>query len=226
MTTLLTTIPFQGFYESVHSMYIDDAIDSNFDDRQGSGDAKTPWELDLNYRKACVEYAKRYAYKFAQELGLKTLAFESLDSPREYNFTTDRIFCTIDLDEVKALRDSIDTETLENAVKEKFTSRDGFMSFYQNSLTDTGQEKRTWDKPLDEWDCNQVALLIELKAEEELDNDDELYMVEGFCFDDLPSPAREYADFLYDQQENHGVEFNDLPEFDDWVKQQKPTAAA
>jgi len=213
-----TTIPFQGFYETVHDMYIDDAINSNFDDREGSGANKTPWELDLNYSQAMQEYSRLYVQAFASELNIK-LEYESLSSPKEYNFTTDRLFCDISESEVLRLWGTVDKEAFERHIKDKFSDRDGFISFYQNTLKDNGGLRTAWDKDPLQWDHNQVGTLIEFIADQELPEDWEVYAVESFYFDDIPSQAREYSNWL-DEQQKAGKDFDALPEYSEWKEKQ------
>src|SRR5690606_26269592 len=85
------------------------------------------------------------------------LEFESLDSPREYNFCTDRIFCYIPLESAKRLfviSAKGNHKRLKEVIRERFTSRDGFISFYSNNLEE-------WlDKPLDQWDHNEIGTLL------------------------------------------------------------------
>lgn len=220
-----TTIPFTGFYESIHSSIIDDAIEYHFSDREGYGLHKTPWELDFNYRKAMEEYSKKYCNILSEELDID-LTYKDLESPKEYNFTTDRIFVLIKESDLIRIRESLSDEALEEYVKDKFTDRSGFISFYQNSLKDTGNEyRRSWDRPVTEWDHNQIGTLIECYMESEHgDILGDLY-VESFYFDDLPPIASQYADYLYEKQEE-GEDFDSLMEYDEWIKTQETSEVA
>lgn len=76
-----------------------------------------------------------------------------MDSPKFYNFTTDRIFCKIELAEVKRLFAIVDKTVLDKAIVDAFTSYDGFSSFYKNSLDQ-------WPSDLSKWDHNQVGTLL------------------------------------------------------------------
>jgi hypothetical protein len=96
-------------------------------------------------------YAKAYAEAFGQEFKIK-LEFESLSSPKEYNFTTDRIFVTIADDELTRLHSLVTAEELDKAAKARFTSYSGFISSYSNDVADWGD--------LQEWDHNQIGTLI------------------------------------------------------------------
>ena len=155
-----TTIPFTGFYESIHSMQIDSVIeydleyyDLTYDEYESNG---------LDYHLCCVEYAKEYADVYAADSGIN-LQFEYMSSPREYNFTTDIIFCDISLKEVKRVYSECDIKELAALVTELFTSRDGFSSFYSNNLNEWG--------PVEQWDHNQVGTLLECFYNEEIDID-------------------------------------------------------
>jgi len=60
----------------------------------------------------------------------------TLESPKFYNFTTDRIFCDVDFEALVKLYGLTDQKKLEEVTKEKFTSRDGFISHYENDIND------------------------------------------------------------------------------------------
>lgn len=212
MTKLSTTIPFDGFYESVHNLNINMALENTFGDKEGSGEYKDYWEMVIDYRGIYNAYARQYTDKMAEELGIG-LEFEELVSPREYNFTTDRIFCQISLEDAQKIRDKITDDELDAAIKERFTSYDGFASFYPNSLYEG-----VWLKPLDQWDHNQVGTLIEIVCKEQLDDDFQLYavndcssLVDSF----ISKEGIDYLNFLYEEQEK-GVSFDAIPDYSDW----------
>lgn len=162
---MLTTIPFSGFYNTLHDSLLDDELRGLFTDDQGD----INWKLynkafDLiQWQKVFISYAQDYAERFAKEFKVK-MVFESLSSPKEYNFTTDRIFCTIDFEEVARIYAATDKEALSALVREKFTSRDGFSSFYSNDIEEWGI--------VETWDHNQVGTLIECYANQETTNTD------------------------------------------------------
>jgi hypothetical protein len=122
-----------------------------------------------------LDYAKAYAEAFAEEFKIKC-EFESLSSPKEYNFTTDRIFVTIADNEVTRLRSLVSAEELDKVAKERFTSYDGFYSSYSNDVADWGD--------LQEWDHNQIGALIAAyvnqEANTEFDQYSELSLMESF----------------------------------------------
>lgn len=155
-------IPFYGFYESIHSSMIDDAPNMLFQDDDGTpneGLNEHLWRA-CNYRLVYMNYAMTYARAFADGTGVK-LKFESLQSPREYNFTTDRIFCTISREEVRRLWREVDRVRFVALARDAFTSRSGFMSFYD-------PDYKTWGS-IDKWDHNQLSILLLATIEPDFD---------------------------------------------------------
>lgn len=169
-TKMSTTIPFSGFYYSIHDSELDQALNQIFSDESGD-----PYEtlvskaFDLvDWGATHREYAKVYSQKFAQEFELKTLTFDELVCPKYYNFETDRIFCHIELSEILKMFQSVDLEALDKLIQEKFTSRSGFISHYRNALEE-------WPTDLAEWDHNQVGTLLEAYITQESNNDFDQY---------------------------------------------------
>jgi hypothetical protein len=150
-----TTIPFAGFYYSIHNSNLDDAVEQMFSDDHGNVNEKLSErvQMECNWSKVFKEYAEAYCENFALHFKLSSLKFEDLDSPKYYNFSTDRVFAEIDLSEVVRIVSEIELEDFLAHAKEKFTSRDGFSSFYSNDVADWG--------PVKDWDHNQVGTLIE-----------------------------------------------------------------
>mgnify|MGYP001343439304 CR=1 FL=1 len=157
---MLTTVPFSGFYNSLHDSEIDWTISQMFSDRATGNETNPGLESALfrncDFRKVHTSYAADYCENFAEEFKLPSLKFESLDSPREYNFTTDRIFANIELSDLREALRRVDKSELANLAREKFTSRSGFMSFYNPDVN-------TWGD-LATWDHNQCGTLLECLA--------------------------------------------------------------
>ena len=112
------TLNFGGFYHSEHSENIENNIEVYGYD----------WE-DVDYKKTNINYCKAFLNRLGEELDIN-LSFISLDSPREYNFTTDKIFCSISKEDFKTLLDDYDNKELFNYIEEHSKSRSGFTSFY------------------------------------------------------------------------------------------------
>ena len=166
-----TTIPFYGFYDSYDSlatnvieMEVEHLAEENNLDEIARDNLYQILENNLDesdYRKqVCQMYVIEYMNILQKELDEKfnSLVFVELDSPKEYNFLSDRIFCSLDTwDLIKfhkiIMKDYADE--FKEMIKKRFTSYDGFISFYPNDL-----EK--WSANVWEWDYNQIGTMFEL----------------------------------------------------------------
>jgi hypothetical protein len=160
---MIINIPFAGFYESWYSGELDHVQERFVEYEVEKNPGLNPdipnealWHC-ADYGKAYDHIARAYVDQFNQhlideyELDLD-LKFESLQSPREYNFQTDRIFCEISEENVRKLREAVSDPALRQAIRERFTSRSGFISSYPNHLED-------WP-PLEQWDHNELGTLL------------------------------------------------------------------
>ena len=165
---MLTTIPFQGFYQSCHDDAIDRAIEyaAEINDN-GDSNPIIASELQrcIDFRKVYEAYAKDYTQALAIFLKVN-LRYDEFSSPREYNFTTDKIFANISDSGFQRLYDSVDKAALADLVADRFTSRDGFISFYSGDIAD-------WPEDITEWDHNQAGTVLELAATEQDWQEDE-----------------------------------------------------
>lgn len=161
---MIINIPFAGFYNSWYSAELD-AVQERFVEYEVE---KNPglnpdipnealWHC-ADYGKAYDHIARAYVDQFNQhlideyELDLD-LKFESMQSPREYNFQTDRIFCEISEENVRKLREAVSDPALRQAIRERFTSRSGFISSYPNHLN-------AWNPNPLLWDHNELGTLL------------------------------------------------------------------
>jgi len=227
MTKLLTTIPFSGFYESDHAMMVDDEIEQYFQTEDGHSYVPDEfWVSAFDHSAVYADYAVRYAIEFIalldeNEIPIKGMVYESMKSPKEYNFTTDSLFCLVPEATIRSWYKISKAEkhaTLAKVIKEKFTSRDGFFSFYKNDINE-------WIiKPLEKWDHNEIGTLLvavmEIKGLSE--DDDQLKawkimdaargngVISGFVDQAMP---KEFIDFSMDQREaNKKLEFKEWKE--------------
>lgn len=153
---MLTVIPFAGFYHSLHDDATMEPLMRDFEENQ----TLLYKAMDcVDWSEVRKEYAKEYAQNFASEFGLLTLRFESLQSPREYNFVTDRIFCHIDCAEVRRILEKTDKKAFEQKACDMFTSRSGFVSFYDPEVTQWGD--------VEKWDHNQIFCLLHAYVDQE-----------------------------------------------------------
>jgi len=178
MNKLETTIPFDGFYNSFISADIENEIDSltqyysesyelNDNDEQLLSNSFLSVNNNNFYNEICKDYVSFYINKFNERSKDFTLkgTYKCFISPKEYNFETDRVFIEIEenhcIDFIKYIIKNYKKE-LDNKIKERFTSRSGFSSFYKNSLD-------LWPKDYSEWDHNQIGTCFELFDLEEED---------------------------------------------------------
>jgi hypothetical protein len=221
---LLTTIPFSGFYCSDHGAELDRVIEyeTEYLSELGASDDLCVKIADLimsetDWQKVHLGYAKLYASAFADYFN-KWLAenyrfkikleFESLESPQCYNYSTDRIFCTLSENDAKALHHfaiKYHKEALQQAVADRFTSYDGFISSYPNTL-------EAWPDDVTQWDCNQLGTLLaclwELAKDEQnlhewelLENERGNGVIDDLIWSNLDDKAVQYIDAMRDTLE-------------------------
>lgn len=169
MKTVETNLPFPGFYYSLYDSEFDATIERDCEyfaeewgvDVNSVSDAAFSHTDTSDAQSAIAElHAAKWLESFTDETGINLLtghAFGGMSSPRFYNFETDRIFATVSLAAIGkcyAAQKRDGFETLSLIIRERFTSRDGFMSFYSNDLA-------AWqEKPLRDWDCNEICTLL------------------------------------------------------------------
>ncbi len=163
-----TTIPFSGFYHSEHDYALDYALEQEFQNSSNGSPNRSLLERAyslMDWGTAHELYAKAYTEAFAEHFEI-TVTFKDLVSPREYNFTTDRIFCEIAIHEVRRIRTLTDEKQLRDAIRRRFTSRDGFISFYSNDIEE-------WPGDMAEWDPNHIGTLVEAYVATQIGDDDD-----------------------------------------------------
>ena len=137
-TKTLVKIPFSGFYNSVHDSIIDSALEYQ-SECYADSDKANNIILDLlninHYNKIREELSKVFVEGinelFWYEYDIKlNLEFDSLKSPKFYNYSTDEIYCYIDNDKINELVALLDDENdFIEVLKDKYKSRDGFIVF-------------------------------------------------------------------------------------------------
>ena len=171
MKKLESTIPFDGFYNSFISADIENEIDSSTQYYSESYELNDNEEqllsnsfLSVNnnnfYNEICKDYTSFYIDKLNERIKDFTLkaTYKCFISPKEYNFQTDRVFIEIEenhcIDFIKYTIKNYKKE-LDNKIKERFTSKSGFISFYENNL-------ESWTNNYKKWDHNQIGICFEL----------------------------------------------------------------
>jgi len=180
---MLIKLPFEGFYNSIHDSLIDTAVEQLFQDDHGDTFIPESFIDEIDYPQVFEDYSKMYIECYQDMLlngdqvsdGIDiSLKFESLESPREYNFTTDCIYCEISEADVTRLYNATDSAALSKVAIERHTSRSGFCSFYDPDVS-------TWDKHVTKWDHNQLETLLIAFA------DFDQYAIVEDCHEDIDS---------------------------------------
>lgn len=160
-----TFLPFWGFYESRFGAELEAQLETEAYNLAQYNDVDESDICDLlhehtNWQAAHLTIAKtyvQYVYDYVEDetgRSLTGLAFEELISPREYNFTTDRIKVSISTACVKNMRLEVLPDVLRDVIKERHTSRSGFHSFYTNNYN-------AWvSKPIEDWDEIEIETLL------------------------------------------------------------------
>ena len=156
-------LPFPGFYGSL----LESEMDS-VDERESEHEAETRgidlavvtsaryWAVD--HSNAYLEVARDYAVQFndtlkdEHEIDLE-LEYVTMSSPKYYNFETDRVFVTLPMPVIERMHAETNDVDLRTVIRERHSSRSGFISFYPNDLDE-------WTKPLVEWDHNELETLL------------------------------------------------------------------
>lgn len=133
---------FQGFYNTPFEPNEINDVDYINSERVSKGLNELDFEdfdfdYDSYYRGVAI-CCTTFIESILKEMDVcEKIEFQKIESPREYNFANDSIYIEIDInDSQKANIISYiknDYELFENFIKERFTDRDGFISFYSNN---------------------------------------------------------------------------------------------
>jgi len=141
MTQTIETIApgFSGFYASMWEFDYDYVItDINEIREEKELDPIDSNSIDVDNTSYKNYIGKEYCKALVSNVlhnSILMVEFKEIDSPREYNFTTDKIVCDVIIDTDKVSEWVKDNrETLAEYVQERFKSRDGFTPFYSNDI--------------------------------------------------------------------------------------------
>lgn len=169
---MLVQIPFSGFYQSVHDMIIEDMHIDLFQDDNGGIDFEA---LDASLRntnfisvfhKYAVEYVEHYAHNLKHDSNISldfvpSVLVSELISPREYNFTTDKIMAHLTDTTVKAIYSAVMSDNdLKQELADKMikvsTPRSGYVPFIS-----TLEFCADWENtPVTDWAPRYVEILL------------------------------------------------------------------
>ena len=129
---------FPGFYESL-LYYSDKEYVENMEREEGEPEREIK-DWDGYTRTACEGITEVLRPILEREPFCEGVRYDGMSSPRYYNFSTDKLIVTmqLDLDELKewVLSDDTRRESFDEYLHKKYTSYDGFISFVSNNIDD------------------------------------------------------------------------------------------
>lgn len=158
MRMLTAALPFAGFYGSGHDAELDYAMRAMFSNDQGDPNPGLTTRVSGSCHWPAVHraYAKEFAESYCEEVQIRDARFASRNSPKFYNFETDRLFIEPPLEEAQRMMREASPAALDQVACERNTSRSGVISFYS-------PDWRTWGDAAN-WAHNQLQTLIEAYA--------------------------------------------------------------
>ena len=163
---------FEGFYHSQLDLAenIEVGEDESYSMNEEQFDEIDWSKTNENVSKFYLNYFKDELNDFFKSIGVLSLEFIKIDSPKYYNYSTDKLVCDIKIDKgifVHELRKQ-NFDIWEQFLKDNFTSYDGFISFYPNTAIE-------WDELINEKieDDNviiETLLQFYLEQNEEFEN--------------------------------------------------------
>lgn len=224
LTKINTWLPiFPGFYGTIFEPEESQEIEYINQERKDKGLRELNFDaFQFNYKEYEIEISKKccdFIEEKLKELGIEcTIKFEGLDSPREYNFRNDVINCEISLDLKEVKKQLIDNkDKLSQYFKDKFTSCDGFISFWSNDINDWINDFDTADHT---YSIGAVLESILMLNDEDNDLYDHMYYyaservyLQCDNYDELVNPSYELEIIQY-IQENYtkGIDIEYLKE--------------
>lgn len=142
-----------GFYESILYNY-DMENDENDSIRQyAEENGETPVDHELNMEKYENAVCTRIVDKLIKPMLTEDnsicdeISFKEVSSPRQYNFTTDKIVCDLNIDmerlAIKILSSDKMREGFDKYLNHNYSDRSGFWSFVKNNVKEYFEE---WDQ--------------------------------------------------------------------------------
>ena len=134
---------FNGFYNTLFENLIDNAVDGAIEYHNEQNNTDLVYDdFNFNFDSIMQEICKDAVLKIEEKLNeigiICKIKFETLFSPREYNFSNDSINIEINLKKfsrvIEILEQNFDSFT--QYIKDNYTSRDGFISSHSSYASD------------------------------------------------------------------------------------------
>lgn len=130
---------FDGFYNSVFDelFEISDNLDNYGDVSKAEYNLINWSETHKQIAAGFISEVESYYKKELLSFGITSLNFVKVDSPKQYNFTTDKLVCEVVFNcytfkntVLEFIRENY--SDFQNFIKENYSSYSGFISFYSN----------------------------------------------------------------------------------------------
>lgn len=167
---------FPGFYNTVFQYYGEEN-DIQYYNEENNTDLSYDdfeWGYRDYERRVAIAFISRLESELKQFLPIK-IEFQSIQSPKEYNFNNDSINVSISLSLdklIKLIRDR--QKEASQYFKDKYTSCSGFISFHSNKIHDWMNKAYIMDKPE-----HRIGALLDCLCSIEIDSDNIIYWAES-----------------------------------------------
>lgn len=222
-------VPFCGLYNTVFDAEINFRLDNeatNLLEQDEFGESYPDLEHQdvvegfhhvADFSDVHTGIAKTYVDSFFKKVREKTdidigsHEYSGMVSPKQYNFSNDRVFAKVPLSKMQAMFESHKEDSFKNLkkiIEHRHTSRDGFASYYSAEVKD-------WlEKPLVEWDHNELSTLLIATLDNEIHDylgfiqDVEISVIEDNMTDIFMPEYDEgkFREFLASEQERYNEE--------------------
>lgn len=164
---------FTGFYETTWDIDTDDYRDTD-------GNVVEYDRLIIDFDGYKNEVGRRYCQELPDLFPagmVGTIEYENIWSPREYNFKTNSINCTVEVDTDKLSKFLEDEwRAFKAYIKEGYTSYDGFISWHSNDAEEWKKETQGFTEFSDE--AHKLGDILNfILSVEQTDPQDVMYML-------------------------------------------------
>ena len=182
---------FEGFYYSQLDLAenIEVGEDENYSMTEEQFDEIDWNKTNENVSKFYLDYFKDELSDFFKSIGVLSLEFIKVDSPKYYNYSTDKLVCNIEINKdvfVHELR-KYNFDSWEQFLKDNFTSYDGFISFYPNTTME-------WDELINE-EIEDDNVIIETLLQFYLEQNEEFYKIKENLFIEIFENTFEFLEY-------------------------------
>ena len=182
---------FEGFYYSQLDLAenIEVGEDENYSITEEQFDEIDWNKTNENVSKFYLDYFKDELSDFFKSIGVLSLEFIKVDSPKYYNYSTDKLVCNIEINKdvfVHELR-KYNFDSWEQFLKDNFTSYDGFISFYPNTTME-------WDELINE-EIEDDNVIIETLLQFYLEQNEEFYKIKENLFIEIFENTFEFLEY-------------------------------